>query len=84
MGREDFGGVVKQCVNYGTRVQNSVFECLMDAAKCREDILTLQKCEYRADMKNQVDSHGDLIWKLKKFWIVMYFEILYLLKTYNN
>ena len=28
--------VAKQCVNYGTRVQNSVFECLMDAAKCRE------------------------------------------------
>ncbi len=33
--------VAKQCVNYGTRVQNSVFECIMDAAKCREvkDIL---------------------------------------------
>lgn len=28
--------VAKQCVNYGTRVQNSVFECMMDAAKCRE------------------------------------------------
>ena len=28
--------VAKQCVNYGTRVQNSVFECVMDAAKCRE------------------------------------------------
>ena len=28
--------VAKQCVNYGTRVQNSVFECDMDAAKCRE------------------------------------------------
>lgn len=28
--------VAKQCVNYGTRVQNSVFECLMDTAKCRE------------------------------------------------
>lgn len=28
--------VAKQCVNYGTRVQNSVFECLIDAAKCRE------------------------------------------------
>ncbi|MCI5648974.1 MAG: CRISPR-associated endonuclease Cas2 [Fusicatenibacter sp.] len=28
--------VAKQCVNYGTRVQNSVFECIMDAAKCRE------------------------------------------------
>lgn len=28
--------VAKQCVNYGTRVQNSVFECVMDAAKSRE------------------------------------------------
>jgi CRISPR-associated protein Cas2 len=28
--------VAKQCVNYGRRVQNSVFECEMDAAKCRE------------------------------------------------
>ena len=28
--------VAKECVNYGQRVQNSVFECHMDAAKCRE------------------------------------------------
>ncbi len=28
--------VAKQCVNYGVRVQNSVFECILDAAKCRE------------------------------------------------
>lgn len=27
--------VAKQCVNYGQRVQNSVFECLVDAATCR-------------------------------------------------
>lgn len=34
--------VAKQCVNYGKRVQNSVFECVLDAAKCREvkEILT--------------------------------------------
>lgn len=33
--------VAKECVNYGQRVQNSVFECQMDAAKAREvkDIL---------------------------------------------
>lgn len=36
---EDAGGkkrlrrVAKQCVNYGTRVQNSVFECHVDAAQ---------------------------------------------------
>lgn len=28
--------VARQCVNYGHRVQNSVFECELDAAKCRE------------------------------------------------
>lgn len=27
--------IAKQCVNYGQRVQNSVFECLVDAAQCR-------------------------------------------------
>ena len=27
--------VAKQCVNYGRRVQNSVFECLLDTAQCR-------------------------------------------------
>ncbi len=28
--------VAKQCVNYGQRVQNSVFECVLDYAKCQE------------------------------------------------
>lgn len=28
--------VAKQCVNYGHRVQNSVFECNLDAAKYRQ------------------------------------------------
>ena len=38
---EDAGGrrrlrqIAKQCVNYGQRVQCSVFECLLDAAQCR-------------------------------------------------
>ncbi len=35
--------VAKQCVNYGRRVQNSVFECEMDAAKCREVKAILEK-----------------------------------------
>ena len=39
---EDAGGrrrlrqIAKQCVNYGQRVQNSVFECLVDAAQCKQ------------------------------------------------
>ena len=26
--------VAKECVNHGQRVQNSVFECILDAAQC--------------------------------------------------
>lgn len=29
--------VAKECVNYGHRVQNSVFECVLDQAQCRKD-----------------------------------------------
>ncbi|MFM8319399.1 MAG: CRISPR-associated endonuclease Cas2 [Chloroflexota bacterium] len=28
--------IAKQCQNYGQRVQNSVFECLVDAAQARQ------------------------------------------------
>ncbi len=39
---EDLGGrrrlrkIAKECTNYGQRVQNSVFECLLNAAQCRQ------------------------------------------------
>ncbi|MHB1391741.1 MAG: CRISPR-associated endonuclease Cas2 [Clostridia bacterium] len=36
LGRKRLRQVAKQCMNYGQRVQNSVFECMLDAAKCRE------------------------------------------------
>lgn len=36
LGRKRLRQVAKQCVNYGQRVQNSVFECILDVAKCRE------------------------------------------------
>ncbi len=36
LGRKRLRQVAKQCENYGQRVQNSVFECILDAAKCRE------------------------------------------------
>ena len=35
-GRTRLRKVAKQCINYGQRVQNSVFECQMDAAKYRQ------------------------------------------------
>ena len=34
-GRKRLRQIAKQCVNYGQRVQNSVFECLLDTAQCR-------------------------------------------------
>ena len=34
-GRKRLRQIAKQCVNYGQRVQNSVFECLLDAAQSR-------------------------------------------------
>lgn len=34
-GRKRLRQVAKQCVNYGQRVQNSVFECILDAAQYR-------------------------------------------------
>lgn len=33
-GRKCLRNVAKQCVNYGRRVQNSVFECILDQAQC--------------------------------------------------
>lgn len=34
-GRKRLRQISKQCVNYGQRVQNSVFECLLDPAQCK-------------------------------------------------
>lgn len=34
-GRKRLRKVAKQCTNYGVRVQNSVFECVVDAAQLR-------------------------------------------------
>ncbi len=34
-GRKRLRQIARQCVNYGQRVQNSVFECLLDPAQCR-------------------------------------------------
>ncbi len=37
-GRKRLRKVAKECVNYGQRVQNSVFECMLDASQ----LLTLK------------------------------------------
>ena len=38
-GRKRLRKVAKECVNYGQRVQNSVFECLLDSSQ----VLVLKK-----------------------------------------
>ena len=35
-GRKRLRQIAEQCVNYGQRVQNSVFECLLDASQCKQ------------------------------------------------
>lgn len=50
-GKKRLRQIAKQCVNYGQRVQNSVFECLLDAAQCRSLQNTL--CEI---MDHEKDS----------------------------
>ena len=35
-GRRRLRLIARQCVNYGQRVQNSVFECLLDAVQCKQ------------------------------------------------
>lgn len=35
-GRKRLRKIARECVNYGQRVQNSVFECLLDAGQCRK------------------------------------------------
>lgn len=51
LGRKRLRQIAKQCVNYGSRVQNSVFECLLDAAQCR--VLQAKLC---ALMDKEKDS----------------------------
>lgn len=34
-GRKRLRQIAKKCVDYGQRVQNSVFECLLDTGQCR-------------------------------------------------
>lgn len=35
-GRKRLRQIAKTCVNYGQRVQNSVFECVLDASQCKQ------------------------------------------------
>ena len=48
-GRKRLRQIAKQCVNYGQRVQNSVFECLLDAAQCR--VLQAKLCSLMDEVR---------------------------------
>jgi CRISPR-associated protein Cas2 len=42
-GQKRLRQVAKQCQNYGQRVQNSVFECIIDPARLKQLQSTLEK-----------------------------------------
>ena len=51
-GRKRLRQIAKQCVNYGQRVQNSVFECLLDAGQCR--LLQAKLCSIMDEKKDSL------------------------------
>ena len=68
-GRKRLRQIARQCVNFGQRVQNSVFECLVDAAQCRKlqaklcSIMDKDKDSLRfyylgSNFKNKVEHFG--------------------------
>ena len=68
-GRKRLRRVAKQCVNFGQRVQNSVFECLVDPAQFAElkhrleDIIDKEKDSLRYyhlgnKWRTKVEHHG--------------------------
>jgi CRISPR-associated protein Cas2 len=67
-GKKRLRKVAKQCVNYGQRVQNSVFECLVDPT---------QLAELKHRLENIIDKEKDSIrfyylgsnWKTKVYHI---------------
>lgn len=51
-GRKRLRQISKECVNYGQRVQNSVFECILDAAQCKK--LQHRLCEIMDEKKDSL------------------------------
>ena len=52
LGKKRLRKVAKECVNYGRRVQNSVFECLLTEA---------QFCVLRANVESTIDMELDSV-----------------------
>lgn len=49
-GRARLRKVAKECTNYGKRVQNSVFECILDYGECRK---------VKGILENLIDKNKD-------------------------
>ena len=62
-GRKRLRQIARQCVNYGQRVQNSVFECLIDAAHCDFTIsATNMKIRLSILVRNAAMSRKAYLW----------------------
>lgn len=67
-GRGRLRRVAKECVNYGQRVQNSVFECLLDPAQLKilekklADIIDVNKDSIR--FYHIGNNYKDRIWSI--------------------
>jgi CRISPR-associated protein Cas2 len=68
-GKSRLRKVAKQCVNYGQRVQNSVFECVLDMGQCKMlktkllDIIDLERDSLRFyylgnNYENKIEHYG--------------------------
>lgn len=68
-GRRRLRKVAKQCVNHGQRVQNSVFECIMDPGQCKMlkaqllDIIDIERDSLRFyylgnNYENKIEHYG--------------------------
>ena len=51
-GRKRLRQVAKQCVDYGQRVQNSVFECILDYTQC---------AQLKASLSELIDPEKDSV-----------------------
>ena len=80
-GKSRLRKVAKQCVNYGVRVQNSVFECIVDGAQCRmlkgklQEIIDEEKDSIRIYYLNDKQKQKIEFFVLHKIIIAVLMEL---------
>ena len=70
-GRKRLRQIARQCVNYGQRVQNSVFECMLDTAQCKvlqAKLLSIMDPE-RDSLRFYYEKSIDKCEKIRKIFI---------------